>query len=204
MNTYDKYYWVLNHVAFLNEEQMETVIEVTPHNVCPTTERVEDYKPLNTKLQYWVELLVPWFDKDHNTWHRAHEGDCDCGGWTYEEAIDNLYDLVLKKFGDYTEEDYDKKFWSFYDDPNNTSSFFQSIKGQRLEKKELSKYVLKDYEINLSRRDRTDYEKSQLALTTFYPTATVQQQKEIDVLLKNLEHDIWVHDQETKWRMTLK
>ena len=43
----------------------------------------------------WVE--VSYLDADFES---VHDWDLDCGGETAEDAINNLYDLVVAKFGE--------------------------------------------------------------------------------------------------------
>lgn len=202
MNTHDKYWFCMRHPAFINEDFVEVEILIDPHMVCPSTARVEDYAPLNTKIQYWVEFCPPYYDEDHTKkWVRSHDTDCDCGGWTYEEAIDNLYDLVLKKYGDYTEEDVDNKEEEVFKISQSTSSlgsFFVNSnhlpKGERAWKSEL----LDDLTKTFLPRDIENLENYKNALTEFMKTATVQQVEEIKLILIAVEHDLFTH------RMSLK
>lgn len=106
MNIAEKYYWITQHPKYVPFADT-AVIEITPHMVCPETNRIEDLQLLNTKLQFWVELMIPHFDEQHKQYCHAHDYELDCGGDTWEEAVENLYKLVLEKYGDYTEEDMD-------------------------------------------------------------------------------------------------
>lgn len=202
MNTYDKYWFCMRHPAFINEDFLEVEIRLDPHMVCPSTSRVEDYAPLNTKIQYWVEFCPPYYDEDHaKKWVSSHDTDCDCGGWTYEEAIDNLYDLVLKKYGDYTEEDVDNKEEEVFKISQSVSSLGSFLmnpgrltKGERNWKSELLDDITKTF----IGRDIENLENYKTALTEFMKTATVQQVQEIKLILVAVEHDLFTH------RMTQK
>ena len=107
MNICDKYYWITNHPAYVPFGR-DAIIEITPHMVCPETNRVEKIQSVNTKLQFWVELMVPYFDEQFNQETHAHEWELDCGGDTWEEAVENLYNGVIAKYGNYTKEDLNK------------------------------------------------------------------------------------------------
>ena len=109
MNACDKYYWIHDHPAFINSECVGLALEIDPHMVCPTTNRVEEFSRLNTKHQLWVEVMVPYYDEDAKKWGHAHDWDCDTGGDTWEEMIEKLYDLIVAKYGEYTDDDVDKK-----------------------------------------------------------------------------------------------
>lgn len=109
MNTCDKFYWIKDHPAFINKALLPVELEIDPHMVCPITNRIEDYKPLNTQHQLWVEVLIPQFNSDEQKWEHAHDWNLDTGGNTWEEMIEKLYLLVLEHYGDYTDEDVDKK-----------------------------------------------------------------------------------------------
>ncbi len=97
MNTTEKYYWCIDHEK-IGKAWVEGSIELTPHMVNSVTGAIEDDKSLNTHLRWWVE------------YHKTDEGEndefthfykLDCGGDTAEEAIDKLYELILKEYGDY-------------------------------------------------------------------------------------------------------
>lgn len=202
MNTYDKYWFCMRHPAFINEDFVEVEIRIDPHMVCPSTARVEKYQPLNTKIQFWVEFCPPYFEADQaKKWVSSHDVDCDCGGWTYDEAIDNLYNLVLAKYGPYTEEDIDNKEEEVFKISQSTSSLGSFLmnsgrltKGERSWKSELLDDVTKTF----LPRDIENLENYKTALTEFMKTATVQQVEEIKLILIEVEHDLFTH------RMSLK
>lgn len=110
MNACEKYYWIKDHPAFINPSPIEVEFEIDPHMVCPLTNRIEEYQPLNTKHRLWVEMLIPSYNSHDDKWEHAHDWELDTGGDTWEEMIENLYDLVVEKYGFYTEEEYDAKF----------------------------------------------------------------------------------------------
>lgn len=100
MNHVDKYYWIIDHPK-MGDENGQCTSELTPHLVNPLTNTIEDDKSLNTKYQWWVEVLYQEYNEDDNDFEYCHDWDLDTGGDSAEEAIDNLYEIVLKKFGDY-------------------------------------------------------------------------------------------------------
>lgn len=186
LTTADKYWWIQGHVAFLNVDMIECTIEITPHNVCPLTERIERYEFLNTKTQYWVELIAPWQDPDSKEWFSSHEVDLDCGGWSYDEAIDNLYQLVLKKYGPYTEEEYDDKFNELHKTATMRPFSQQIVEDRR----EWSRLKLSDE----NRRDLEDIivrEKNTLnALLQYKENATMTD--DLRKAIETTECEIWV------------
>lgn len=107
MNITEKYYWITNHPAYVNLGE-EAIIEVTPHMVCPETNRIEDLPLLNTKTQFWVELMIPYYDEQFKQHTHAHDWQMDCGGDTWELAIETLYNKVLDQYGSYTDNDIPK------------------------------------------------------------------------------------------------
>lgn len=114
MNAHDKYWKIISHPAFINRDGVEVSIQIEPHMICPTTNRIEKYKPLNSKMQLWVEMIVPWQSEEGGKFVSCHDWELDCGGDTWSEAICALYDLVLKRYGDYTEDERISKHNSVY------------------------------------------------------------------------------------------
>ena len=202
MNTYDKYWFCKRHPAFINSDFLEVEILIDPHMVCPQTERIEDYKPLNTAIRYWVEFCPPWFDGDHTKkWVRSHDTDCDCGGWTYEEAVDNLYKLVLEKYGDYTEQDIDDKeeeVFQYSKSSLNIPNYVLNPSYRSLEDRPWKNDLLDKVTETFLPKDIEHLEKYKQALTDFMKTATIEQVEEIKRVLMGVEHELFTHN------MTLK
>lgn len=109
MNACDKFYWIKDHPAFINSSLKQVEFEIDPHMVCPTTNRIEEFRRLNTKHQLWVEVMVPYYDEEEKVWTHSHDWNLDTGGDTWEEMIEKLYELVVLNYGHYTDEDVDKK-----------------------------------------------------------------------------------------------
>lgn len=103
MNFVDKYWWIYNHPKLRGPEYGSVWIEIEPHMVCPETNRIEDDDSLNTKVQYWVECGGTCIDEFLGGVSQYHDCDLDCGGDTYEEAVERLYELVLTHYDDYEE-----------------------------------------------------------------------------------------------------
>ena len=95
----DKYYWIMDHplnrVSEINFFQNE--IDIQPQLVNPMTNEVDRDDSLNTKVEFWVEFS--YFDVECEA--NAHDIEFDCGGDSYEEAVEALFQLVYDKFGDY-------------------------------------------------------------------------------------------------------
>lgn len=196
MTTSDKYWWILEHPAFLNKDQVSPSIEVEPHNVCPSTNRIEDYKPLNTKVRYWVEFIIPWYDEEKKEWSTAHDWRRDTGGDTYEEAIDNLYQLVFEKYGDYTEEEYNLKFNEIYKIQPSNVKYFQSIINVPHEINfEWTSDILSKDDIE-SLKEQIENERNYMnALIEFKKSCTMEQLPEVITKIQGCEHNIWIKEE---------
>lgn len=71
------------------------VVKVNPKTLC-----VEDDNSKNIKTQIWLETGPYLYDDPQScTW--SHDLDLDCGGYTFEEAIIKLAELVENKYGRY-------------------------------------------------------------------------------------------------------
>ena len=97
----DKYYWIVNHP--LNRNLSNRIISANEIGVLPSLVDPEigevnlDDDTKNTKVEYWVELSYLDLDEDC----MCHDYRFDCGGNSYEEAVEALFQLVYDKFGDY-------------------------------------------------------------------------------------------------------
>ncbi len=93
----NNYYWCINHEK-IGVAYAQGSIELTPHMVNPLNSTIEEDFTLNTKLEWWVEYSkLDKIDDEIAT----HYWDLDCGGDTAEEAINALYELILKKYEEY-------------------------------------------------------------------------------------------------------
>lgn len=104
MNNVDKYYWIINHPKLCKGVIGQASIELSPQMVNPVTNEIDSNKALNTKQEWGVEVSEgnEYYDPDDKySCRTAHDWGLDTGGDTAEEAIDNLYELVLSKHGEY-------------------------------------------------------------------------------------------------------
>lgn len=101
MNVSDKFFWIINHPKLTCDGKRQADIELTPQMVNPITKEIDSFVQLNTKLEWWVE--VTHYEMHDGMLGQCHDWDLDTGGNTAEEAIENCYSLVLKKFGAYSE-----------------------------------------------------------------------------------------------------
>jgi hypothetical protein len=99
MNTSDKFFWIINHTGF-GVPKSQAEIELTPQMVNPLTNSIDENRSLNTKQEWWVELSK-LTDLGDNDIQSAHYWELDCGGDTADSAIDKLYEIVLKQYGEY-------------------------------------------------------------------------------------------------------
>lgn len=92
LNFYDAYNYLYNHPIF-NDKFLQCLdIEVVKIN--PETKMIDDNELLNTRTEIWLECGP--YQKDCLT----HDLDLDCGGFTFEEAIIKLANLVRNYYGD--------------------------------------------------------------------------------------------------------
>ena len=117
---HDTWNWLLDHPYYTDHEHIEWGIgkgvEVCPESVFrrtldiyvvkvnPISKRVSLNHTENTHTEIWLESGA-WVKDLHMGWMASHDYELDCGGDTYEEAIMNLAQLVLTKYGDYENED---------------------------------------------------------------------------------------------------
>lgn len=191
MNTCEKYWWVLEHPAFINKDGQTVIVEIEPHMVCPMTNRIESYEPLNTKLQLWIEVMIPYKEENETIYTQAHDWELDCGGFTYEEAIDNLYKSVKEKYGDYTEEERQEKYDSVYNIKANRQNIFNRYfksKPLATNKEDLTKWskdILEDYEYLKYEIEIQEMKDTIAALTEHRKTCNIEEYDEIDSLIES-------------------
>lgn len=107
-NACEAYWWVYDHPKLIYKGYAHPTIEITPHMVDPTLNggrgQISDIPEDNTTLQFWVELM--YYDDVEildGVWEEGscHDWELDCGGWTWEEAVFNIANNVLERYGDY-------------------------------------------------------------------------------------------------------
>lgn len=105
-NACEAYWWIYNHPKLTFDEVYHPWVDITHHMVNPDLIEdgcaVIDTDPTkNTKMEFWVECgsYTRW-DED-NLPIPTYDYELDCGGWTWEEAVLNLAQKVLEKYGDY-------------------------------------------------------------------------------------------------------
>lgn len=105
MNTHDKYWWVYDHPEYNSGKRSVAEVEITPHMVNPINNTIEKDKSLNTKLQWWIEVMYEDYIEDGDPheygYHSVHDWEVDTGGDSIDEAIDNLYEEVKARYGEY-------------------------------------------------------------------------------------------------------
>lgn len=211
--TADKYWFVMNHPAFINKRYISPKIEIEPQNVCPLTNRIEPYDYLNTKVQYWIEFLSP-MDMQDGTWELAHDYMHDCGGDTIEEAIDELYNSVLKEYGNYTQEDLEAKEEEIYNYKGRTHShslidILDKIHEENFEYKDDRLISENDAEVFRSNTFEhfenkiKEYQNQYNALIEFKKNAPQEMHKEIDKDIKIVEHNIFVYQKSIEFKVDL-
>ncbi|HCQ0858543.1 TPA: hypothetical protein OGU99_000469 [Escherichia coli] len=192
MTTSQKYWWILGHPEFINKDYVDARIDVEPHDVCPITNRIEDYPALNTKTQYWIEMLTPFFDEDEGKFVRGHEYELDCGGDTYEEAIDNLYTKILEKYGDYTQEEAEAKYDAVHQRVVTKSAFPSSMFQPAELRNTWENSKLSEIELDYIPGDIENIKGTIKALKEFLKTCTIEEQEEANKHLQSEECKLWV------------
>ena len=193
MNIAEKYYWITEHPAYVPFGDV-AVIEITPHMVCPETNCIEKLDFLNTKLRFWVEFMTPFYDEELKAHHHIHDWELDCGGDTWEEAVEALYQKVLEKYGDYTEEDADnhrKEAMKDFD----MDSFFKNAKVISESEPNTDEIIpLLDYEIESFEEDIKRLERllPVLNIALQKEGLTMQEYSDIELEIICIDHDLEV------------
>lgn len=191
MTTSEKYWWILAHPKFINKDMVPARIDIEPHDVCPMTNRIEDFKALNTKTQFWVEFLSPMYIEQDDEWVQAHDYQLDCGGDTYEEAIDKLYKNVLNTYGDYTQQEADNTFNKIHAF-KSTPSIFNPTKTVWEERHSWSSCVIDEETKEKIIDDIKNLKNTIEALREFIMSCTIEQQKKAKIHLESEECKLWV------------
>lgn len=93
---YEAWWFLFDHPMFQDEyqsSQFESLLDIDVVKVNPEGESISDDDSLNTLTQVWLEI------GEYNTMGRIHDIDLDCGGNTFELAIIELANLVMKHHG---------------------------------------------------------------------------------------------------------
>lgn len=140
MNSHDMYWWIFEHPELNKHRGGDVTIEITPHLVCPETRRIEKYEFLNTKMEFWVELMMFCMDEYEGKEFPSsiHDWELDCGGDTWDEAVENLYNKVLEKYGDY--DNSPKEMTA--EEIEDLEKFMASIKTTTIRTKELDEFEI--------------------------------------------------------------
>lgn len=192
MNSCEKYWRIMDHPAFINKDFVGIEISIDPHMVCKETNKIEDYKKLNTTLQLWIEVLVPYYNDDTKQFESEHNWMLDCGGFTWEEAIDTLYDLVLIEYGDYTKEDRTLKMDEVYKIKQSTvfapTRLFKASVNFTDKPKKWSNDLLDDEQLSvLNDETMVATLKTIQALTNYRNTCSINEYPDVDSELEK-EH----------------
>lgn len=100
-NFYDSFHYLNTHPIFNHKPNGEQTyysffnhcLDVDVQKVNPANGIKEDDESLNTQVEIWLEA-GPFISEDII----SHDVDLDCGGYTYEQAIINLANLVYEKY----------------------------------------------------------------------------------------------------------
>ncbi len=100
MDFYDSFHFLLKHPIF-NNRFMEG-LDLFVVKINPKTKHMDNDSTKNIKTEIWFEAGPYLYDESLGCkW--SHDFDLDCGGYTFEEAIIKLAELVKKKYGRYKE-----------------------------------------------------------------------------------------------------
>ena len=99
---YEAHRFLEEHHAFENKKfgdvEFHESLDIAVVKVNPETNEVDDDDSKNTKVQIWLEA-GEWYEEEGYAGF-CHNTDLDTGGDTFEEAIINMANLVLKHFGE--------------------------------------------------------------------------------------------------------
>lgn len=104
---YNAWHFILNHPCFednFGQSLLYRNLDIEVVKVNPETETIEDDVSKNTATRVWLEFGPMSLEGDLGM-VCTHDPDLDCGGNTFEEAIIELANLILDKYGEY-ENDY--------------------------------------------------------------------------------------------------
>ena len=92
---YNAWWFLYNHPLFDNEgtSMFLSCLDVCVAKVNPHIGEIDKDKKKNTRVEVWLEAGK--YDKEYN----YHDLDLDCGAKTYEEAIIQMANLLLNKYG---------------------------------------------------------------------------------------------------------
>ena len=99
MNFYDAYHFLKNHPMF-NGRFLEA-LDIDVVKVNPDTNSIDDDRNKNTKTRVWLETGA-YIEDDPLPIECSpfyHDYYLDCGGDTFEDAIIQLAELVIKHYG---------------------------------------------------------------------------------------------------------
>ena len=188
MTTSEKYWWILEHPKFINRDMVPPRIEIEPHDVCPSTNRIEQFHALNTKTQLWVEFMSPMYVESDDEWVQAHDYELDCGGDSYDEAIDELYKNVLSTYGDYTQKDADDTFNQIH---TISPSIYNSTNLIWEERYNWSACLIDPESKELMQSEIKTIKSTIEALQNYLKSCTIEQQEEASVYLETEECKLW-------------
>jgi hypothetical protein len=101
-NLQEAWGWLYDHPSFFREGRpgFKEALDVHVTSVNPKTQAVDKDPKLNTEEQIWLEI-GPWKLIEGKVLCPGHDVDLDCGARTFYQAIIELANLALKKYGDY-------------------------------------------------------------------------------------------------------
>ena len=187
----------MGHPKFINRDMDSPRIDIEPHDVCPITNRIEAFKALNTKTQFWVEFISPMYIEEDDEWVQAHDYELDCGGDTYDEAIDELYKNVLNTYGDYTQEEADETFNKIHAFLS-TPSIYNPEKTVWEERHEWSSSVIDTEAKETFIENKKNIKSTIEALQLFIKSCTIEQLTEAKIHLESEECKLWVLEKSIK------
>jgi len=111
---YDSWWFLHDHSIFVDKSlddgkktykhalwssRFQDCLEIDVQKVNPKKSEIDDNISLNTETEVWLEC-GPWeYDEQFKYWSSSRDQRLDCGGITFEGAIINLANLVLKYYG---------------------------------------------------------------------------------------------------------
>ena len=100
---YNAWNFIYEHPNFVDKygfSLLDSELWIDVVKVNPETNSIDDDNSKNTKTKVWLEFGPMSYEKNLGI-IPTHDSDLDCGGDTFEEAIIELANLILEKYGAY-------------------------------------------------------------------------------------------------------
>jgi len=104
---YEAWNFLVDHPMFQDKQHINLFsgcVDINVVKVNPATEQIDDKADLNTATRVWLEAgpyEYGYVQDNQEEGCYSHDIELDCSGITFEEAIIELANLVVNKYGTY-------------------------------------------------------------------------------------------------------